>query len=366
MGLKARWTNPKKARLPFKNWRQVRFWSDGWLLIAELDGNNSDAVLSTYTWGLDLSGTMEGAGGIGGLLAASKKTGTSIDLGYLYDGNGNVTQLFDLSDGSEEGHYEYDPFGKEIVASGNQCEWNKFRLSTKYLEDVVIDASNGSELGLYYYGYRYYSPELGRWITRDPIGEHGGKNLFALVKNNPTSQFDRLGLCKIGEFRKVKCQFDVVPASIIPGLKKNRDELIDALNQIDNAQDLATLLTIIASYYTGGAALTIEELVQIIIDKAHFPIDPQEMARRIAGLADRFRGEWHGYNLYTQVLYQECVCHMFFFSKWMDRDTDWRIYSKNGWDLRGTFHDVFGAIIFGQKACKEHLDEFKNATSCNK
>ncbi|MDD8044033.1 MAG: hypothetical protein PHC78_09760, partial [Verrucomicrobiota bacterium] len=113
---------------------------DGWLLIAELDGNNSDAVLSTYTWGLDLSGTMEGAGGIGGLLAASKKTGTSIDLGYLYDGNGNVTQLFDLSDGSEEGHYEYDPFGKEIVASGNQCEWNKFRFSTKYLEDVVIDA----------------------------------------------------------------------------------------------------------------------------------------------------------------------------------------------------------------------------------
>ena len=152
MGLKARWTNPKKARLPFKNWRQVRFWSDGWLLIADLDGNNSDAVLSTYTWGLDLSGTMEGAGGIGGLLAASKKTGTSIDLGYLYDGNGNVTQLFDLSDGSEEGHYEYDPFGKEIVASGNQSEWNKFRFSTKYLEDVVIDASNGSELGLYYYG----------------------------------------------------------------------------------------------------------------------------------------------------------------------------------------------------------------------
>ena len=57
MGLKARWTNPKKTRLPFKNWRQVRFWSDGWLLIAELDGNNSDAVLSTYTWGLDVSGT---------------------------------------------------------------------------------------------------------------------------------------------------------------------------------------------------------------------------------------------------------------------------------------------------------------------
>ena len=27
---------------------------------------------------------------------------------------------------------------------------------------------------LYYYGYRYYNPELGRWINRDPIGERGG------------------------------------------------------------------------------------------------------------------------------------------------------------------------------------------------
>jgi RHS repeat-associated protein len=166
---------------------------DGWLLIAELDGNNSDAVLSTYTWGLDLSGTMEGAGGIGGLLAASKKTGTSIDLGYLYDGNGNVTQLFDLSDGSEEGHYEYDPFGKEIVASGNQCEWNKFRFSTKYLEDVVIDASKESELGLYYYGYRYYSPRLGRWINRDPIGEIESLNLLFFCKNEPNNYIDILG-----------------------------------------------------------------------------------------------------------------------------------------------------------------------------
>jgi hypothetical protein len=41
---------------------------DGWLLIAELDGNNSDAVLSTYTWGLDLSGTMVMRAGIDGVI----------------------------------------------------------------------------------------------------------------------------------------------------------------------------------------------------------------------------------------------------------------------------------------------------------
>ncbi|OYV04107.1 MAG: hypothetical protein CFE26_18675, partial [Verrucomicrobiales bacterium VVV1] len=44
------------------------------------------------------------------------------------------------------------------------------------------------------YGYRYYHPELGRWITRDPIEERGGNNLYAITGNNPLSWIDYLGL----------------------------------------------------------------------------------------------------------------------------------------------------------------------------
>ena len=43
-------------------------------------------------------------------------------------------------------------------------------------------------------GYRYYSPTLGRWLSRDPIGETGGLNLFGFVNNSPVSRWDRLGL----------------------------------------------------------------------------------------------------------------------------------------------------------------------------
>jgi RHS repeat-associated protein len=43
-------------------------------------------------------------------------------------------------------------------------------------------------------GYRYYSPRLGRWITRDPIGEKGGRNLLGFVGNNPISRIDKTGL----------------------------------------------------------------------------------------------------------------------------------------------------------------------------
>ena len=43
-------------------------------------------------------------------------------------------------------------------------------------------------------GYRYYSPRLGRWINRDPIGERGNWHLYAFVHNNPRSRIDLLGL----------------------------------------------------------------------------------------------------------------------------------------------------------------------------
>ena len=51
-----------------------------------------------------------------------------------------------------------------------------------------------------YYGYRYYSPDLGRWISRDPIEEQGGFNLYAFVNNDPVNKIDLLGLSEIEDF----------------------------------------------------------------------------------------------------------------------------------------------------------------------
>lgn len=42
-------------------------------------------------------------------------------------------------------------------------------------------------------GYRYYSPELGRWPSRDPIGEEGGLNVYFFVVNAPIDTVDTLG-----------------------------------------------------------------------------------------------------------------------------------------------------------------------------
>ena len=179
---------------------------DGWNLIQETTTTDSGESTEYYAWGLDLSGSLQGAGGIGGLLVRNTDSGSFL---YLYDANGNVGQLVDASTGSIAAHYEYDPFGNTIVANGSEAGSNPFRFSTKSLD---------TETGLSYYGYRYYSPELGRWTTRDPIKEFGfivlqtllyepakyakdGINFtplnsreYLFVSNNSVNVVDRLGL----------------------------------------------------------------------------------------------------------------------------------------------------------------------------
>ena len=50
------------------------------------------------------------------------------------------------------------------------------------------------DTNLYYYKYRHYRADIGRWLGRDPIEEDGGINLYAFVGNEPVGRWDILGL----------------------------------------------------------------------------------------------------------------------------------------------------------------------------
>jgi RHS repeat-associated protein len=135
------------------------FVYDGWNCIAEWSADLQSASLTkTRLWGLDLSGTMQGAGGVGGMLAERHHAGTAATYYPTYDGNGNVSEYL-ASDGSVTAHFEYDPFGNTIVNTDTNNQF-AYRFSTKPLDQIT---------GLYYYGYRYYDPVTGRWPSRDPI-----------------------------------------------------------------------------------------------------------------------------------------------------------------------------------------------------
>ena len=171
----------------------VRYVYDGNLVVQERHFNVVAGALVpretvAYTRGRDLSGTLEGAGGIGGLLARSSRiAGAAGALAHAYyhsDANGNVTALASAS-GSLIGRYLYDPFGNTLGVAGAAAEANLYRFSSKEWHAAS---------GLVYYLYRYYEPSLQRWANRDPIGEGGGFNLYAFADNDPRDKIDPLGL----------------------------------------------------------------------------------------------------------------------------------------------------------------------------
>lgn len=159
------------------------FAYDGWNLIAELNALSANAVVRTYVWGTDLSGTAQGGGGVGGLLAMTHSP-TSSTHAVAHDGNGNIIGLVNAADASMSANYDYNAFGETTLIQGSAAGFNPFRFSTKYTDE---------ETGLVYYGLRYYSPSTGRWISRDPLEEQGGTNLYGACLNDPVNKWDILG-----------------------------------------------------------------------------------------------------------------------------------------------------------------------------
>jgi RHS repeat-associated protein len=163
---------------PGVGWNHVnttRYMYDGRQLVEERYA--SDHVWATYVHGIDLSGTFEGAGGIGSFLGRRFASGEKFY--YHADAMGNVTALVDAWQ-NLAGTHKYDAFGGEISTSGYWATINPIRFSSKVLQGG----------GIYDYGLRFYDPGLQRWLNRDPIEEKGGINMYQFVRNDPSNHFD--------------------------------------------------------------------------------------------------------------------------------------------------------------------------------
>jgi RHS repeat-associated protein len=192
------------------NWvlqKTVRFTYDGWNVIEEEQLQDSGSgfqplAITRHIWGMDVSGTLQGAGGVGGLLKAEETIGTAASSHYpWYDGNGNVVGLM-RGNGTVDAVYRYSAFGGKAEVTVNSSTFaarNPYRFSTKYL-DAEVETTEGT----YYYGYWHYATALGRWPNRDPIAERGGLNLYGMVGNNPVNFIDYLGLAQ-----KRKCESEI-------------------------------------------------------------------------------------------------------------------------------------------------------------
>jgi len=117
--------------------------------------------------------------------------GSKFELQWYHKNYLDHVYVVSDDDGDPIEHYRYSAFGEVTIydESGN------LENTTQIDNHILWNTRRRDEVsGYYMYKYRHYSPELGRWPSRDPIEESGGINLYAFVGNDPIGRWDRLGL----------------------------------------------------------------------------------------------------------------------------------------------------------------------------
>ena len=149
------------------NGATTQYVYDGPNIIAEY--GNTGSVSATYVHGP----------GIDELLSVKRSGTTSY---FQTDALGTVIQT--VSSSGVNSSYKYDSYGRILSQTG-----------TPQAAYAFTGREYDSESGLYYYTARYYDSGIGRFLSEDPIGFAGGRNVYMYVNGNPTSLVDPLGLC---------------------------------------------------------------------------------------------------------------------------------------------------------------------------
>jgi RHS repeat-associated protein len=186
------------------------------------DGNGNATVTSDrkYLWdGVEIAEERNTTGAVVQKQFFSQgfvdNDGTS--LFYTRDHLGSVRELTDNAQ-VVRARYDYDPYGRMAKIQGD-------RDTVFAYADYFYHAASGLNLTI----YRAYDSNFARWISRDPIGEVGGINLFEFVLNNPINYIDTTGLCK----EKLECMSKIV-AEHFATVERILIDLQNALNREGN------------------------------------------------------------------------------------------------------------------------------------
>ena len=131
---------------------------------------------------LDASGSVSATNSFSPRGVVSRRV-SSVSVLYTFDPEGNVAQRTDVG-ANVLSDYLFDAHGVSLNLS----------LSEPFGYKAQLGYYTDNETGLQLLTHRYYDPQSGRFLTRDPIGYAGGINLYSYVANNPINRADASGL----------------------------------------------------------------------------------------------------------------------------------------------------------------------------
>lgn len=161
------------------------YYNDKWKCVEERENTSTDASIQ-YAWG-------ERSGHRDELAFRDRDTtgnGTLDERLYCLMDYYNATSIIDIN-GDVQERYNYSAFGiRRIMAPNFSIREDSLFAWIFGFKGQFLD----TEESFYCYGFRVYSPSIGRWLSRDPVQERGGNNLFCFVGNDPINDVDFLGL----------------------------------------------------------------------------------------------------------------------------------------------------------------------------
>ena len=162
-------------------------WDAGWNVIGEY-GQGTD---STSNWDIGARNKTlvhRGMATLAEIDGANPSTGAT--RYYAHDHLGSARALYSSAK-AEVGTLEFNPYGDTYASTGTQPAYS------------FTGKSYDSSIGMFYFPFRYYSPEMDRWITRDPLGMVDGPNLYGYVLNTPIALLDEHGLSVMDELEDI-------------------------------------------------------------------------------------------------------------------------------------------------------------------
>jgi RHS repeat-associated protein len=168
------------------------YYYSNWQICEEYDFDGTNETLKyQYVWGSTYHDE----------LIVRDFRGSGVTIQQLNDSSGSQRQfqhtnslysIFAVTDesGAIIERYQYDPYGNQIIFNP---AFNVLPESSIGQEFSYTGQRLDFETDLYYYKNRYYSPDQGRFISRDPIGYLDGMNLYQYVIDNPINNQDSLG-----------------------------------------------------------------------------------------------------------------------------------------------------------------------------